>query len=306
MNLKPSNQLNLYGLDSFFQEFIELYNKNKLPNKILLTGSKGVGKSTMSYHLINFVLSKNEDYPYDSTNHKINIENKSFKLIQNNTCPNFILIDVPFEKKKIDISQIRNMILNLNKSSFNSKPRFILIDNIEYLNLNSINALLKILEEPNLNTYFFLINNNKHILPTLKSRCLNFKINLSNKETIQIINMLINGNIYDHINENLINYYSTPGKIYNLIKFSKEINIDLTKLDLKNFLNLIINENYYKKETSLKYIVYDFIELFLSTRTDLINSEMSNKFLKRINDTKKFNLDEESLFIEFKSTILNV
>ena len=118
--------------------------------------------------------------------------------------------------------------------------------------------------------------------------------------------MLINGNIYDHINENLINYYSTPGKIYNLIKFSKEINIDLTKLDLKNFLNLIINENYYKKETSLKYIVYDFIELFLSTRTDLINSEMSNKFLKRINDTKKFNLDEESLFIEFKSTILNV
>ena len=120
------------------------------------------------------------------------------------------------------------------------------------------------------------------------------------------INMLINGNIYDHINENLINYYSTPGKIYNLIKFSKEINIDLTKLDLKNFLNLIINENYYKKETSLKYIVYDFIELFLSTRTDLINSEMSNKFLKRINDTKKFNLDEESLFIEFKSTILNV
>ncbi len=35
------------------------------------------------------------------------------------------------EKKNIDIAQIRNMITNLNKSSFNSKPRFILIDNIE-------------------------------------------------------------------------------------------------------------------------------------------------------------------------------
>jgi DNA polymerase-3 subunit delta' len=198
------------------------------------------------------------------------------------------------------------MILNLNKSSFNSKPRFILIDNVEYLNLNSINALLKILEEPNLNTYFFLINNNKNILPTLKSRCLNFKINLSNKETIQISNMLINSNIYEHINENLINYYSTPGKIYNLIKFSKENNIDLTKLNLKNFLNLIINENYYKKETSLKYIFYDFIELYLSTKTNLIGFEMTSKFLNRINNTKKFNLDEESLFIEFKSKILNV
>jgi DNA polymerase-3 subunit delta' len=306
MNLKPSNQLSLYGLDNFFREFIELYNKNKLPNKILLTGSKGIGKSTISYHIVNFVLSNNEDYSYDLINHKINDRNKSFKLIQNNTSPNFILIDVPLEKKMIDISQIRNMILNLNKSSFNSKPRFILIDNIEYLNLNSINALLKILEEPNDNTYFFLINNNKYILPTLKSRCLNFKISLSNEETIRISNKLINDNIYNHINENLIDYYSTPGQIYKLIKFSNENNIDLTKLDLKNFLNLIINENYYKKENPLKNIVYDLIELFLSTRTDLINSEISSNFLKRINDTKKFNLDEESLFIEFKSKILNV
>jgi DNA polymerase-3 subunit delta' len=99
MNLKPSNQLNLYGLDDYFQEFVELYNINKLPSKILLTGSKGIGKSTIAYHLINFVLSKNEDHPYDLTNYKINLENKSFKLLQNNTCPNFILIDVPFEKK---------------------------------------------------------------------------------------------------------------------------------------------------------------------------------------------------------------
>ena len=30
MNLKPSNQLNLYGLDDYFQEFVELYNINKM------------------------------------------------------------------------------------------------------------------------------------------------------------------------------------------------------------------------------------------------------------------------------------
>ena len=29
------------------------------------------------------------------------------------------------------------------------------------------------------------------------------------------------------------------------------------------------------------------------------------EFLKRINDTKKFNLDEESLFMEFEYKILN-
>ena len=77
-------------------------------------------------------------------------------------------------KKNIDINQIRELIRSLNKSSFNEKPRFILIDNIELLNLNSINALLKTLEEPSHNIYFILINNNKKILSTLLSRCINF------------------------------------------------------------------------------------------------------------------------------------
>ena len=35
------------------------------------------------------------------------------------------------------------MITYTNKSSFNNMPRFILIDNIENLNKNSVNALLK-------------------------------------------------------------------------------------------------------------------------------------------------------------------
>ena len=51
------------------------------------------------------------------------------------------LIDVNLENKFIDINQIRNLISNLNKSSLNNKPRFILIDNIEFLNVSSINAL---------------------------------------------------------------------------------------------------------------------------------------------------------------------
>ena len=57
--------------------------------------------------------------------------------------PNFISIDINDDKKSIDINQIRNLILTLNKSSFNKKPRFVLIDNIELLNINSVNALLK-------------------------------------------------------------------------------------------------------------------------------------------------------------------
>ena len=84
------------------------------------------------------------------------------------------------------------MITYTNKSTFNNKARFILIDNIENLNKNSVNALLKIIEEPNENIFFILINNNeKNILPTLKSRCLTFKINFTFNESINISNQIL-------------------------------------------------------------------------------------------------------------------
>ena len=147
-NIQPNNQIKLYGLNKFINEFIQLVNLNNLPNKILLSGQKGLGKSTLAYHLINYVLSRGEKYPYDINKLEINPQNQSFRTILNRSNPNFFLIDISNEKKSIDINQVRNLINNLNKSSFNDKPRFVLIDNIEFLNINSINALLKILEEP--------------------------------------------------------------------------------------------------------------------------------------------------------------
>ena len=68
MNLKPSNQTKIYGLKNYLQDFIKLDNKKILPNKILLSGSKGIGKSTLAYHLINYSLSKNNDHSYDVKN----------------------------------------------------------------------------------------------------------------------------------------------------------------------------------------------------------------------------------------------
>ena len=60
MNLTPDNQTSLYGLEYELLELISLYKKNKLPNKILLSGQKGVGKCTLAYHLSNYIFSNNE------------------------------------------------------------------------------------------------------------------------------------------------------------------------------------------------------------------------------------------------------
>ena len=308
MNLNPTNQLSLYGHYLEFCNFINLYKNKKLPNKILLSGEKGIGKSTLAYHIINCILSFDEDHSYDEKNFRIDPENKSFKLILNKSNPNFISIDIEDDKKSIDINQIRNLILTLNKSSFNTKPRLVLIDNIELLNINSVNALLKIVEEPNNNIYFILINNNKKILPTLKSRCLNYNIHLTSKESVDISNKILGENFKDLIHEQMINNYSTPGSILNLLNFASTNDVNLTEMNLKDFIQKIIIEKKYKKDQFVKNLLYSLIELYFRQNVSSKNIQLlkiQNYFLNKINNTKIFNLDDETLLMEFDDRILN-
>jgi len=215
------------------------------------------------------------------------------------------------KKKNIDIAQVREMITYTNKSTFNNSARFILIDNIENLNKNSVNALLKIIEEPNENVFFILINNSeKYIIPTLKSRCLTFKINFTFNESMSISNQILGEDIFDLINHDLINYYNTPGEIINLISFSKDKDINLKNYTLIAILNLLIENGFYKKNKSVKNLLVNFIELFFLKKYRFNNTKSSllsfyYTFMNKINNTEKFNLDEESLFLEFKSKILN-
>ena len=157
-----------------------------------------------------------------------------------------------------------------------------MIDNIEYLNINSINALLKSLEEPPKNTFFILIHSGKKILATLKSRCLNFRIFLSNKESNEIIRKMLDLDINNFINRDLLNYYSTPGKILNLIKFAQDNKIDIIDISLKKFLILLINDPNYKNIKSIKLLIYEFIEIYLINRINPKNHDFVSNFLKKI------------------------
>ena len=77
-----------------------------------------------------------------------------------------------------------------------------------------------------------------------------------------------------------------------------------------NFLNLLINNGYYKKNKIVKNLLVNFIELFFLKEYKLSNTKKSlinfyHNFITKIDNTEKFNLDEESLFLEFKSKLLN-
>ena len=312
LDLKPNSQSKLYNYERYFLNFVSLYNKKKLPNKIIFSGKKGIGKSTFAYHLINYIFSLNDEkYQYDISNFEINNKNKSYKLILNNAHTNFHLIDLLDEKKEIEISQIRNMYNFANKSSFNNKEKIILIDNAEYLNVNSSNALLKIMEEPNKNVFFILIyDNSKKILETLKSRCLKFNFYLSFNESIDITNKIVGGNLYNIVSKKLINHYNSTGDLINYIKLSHLLQLDISEIDLKNLLINIIDKKYYKNNFYIKNQIYNYIDFYF---INLLNYTKAKKkiyifydyFIKKIYYLKKFNLDDESFFIELKTKILN-
>ena len=75
-----------------------------------------------------------------------------------------------------DVRKIINQSFLTN--SINNSKTFLVIKNLELLNINSKNALLKTIEEPPNNTILVLISHNLKLIPkTIKSRCTKIKFN---------------------------------------------------------------------------------------------------------------------------------
>ena len=311
MILTPSNQTQLIGHDDLLLTLKNLFDVNKLPNKILFSGQKGIGKCTLSYHLSNYILSKKEDFSYNLQKFEINNNSKSYKLVCNNSHPNFYLINLKKDKKNIEISQIRDMIDFTNKSSFDNEHKIIIIDNLEYLNSNSANALLKVIEEPNNKVLFFLIHDiQKKIFDTLKSRCIQFKVFLDKDSNHKILDSLIDNKFYNDLNKDFKHYYNTPGEYISLYNYITNHKINFKDIIIEEFIKKIINDDSFKKDNYINSNLIKFVELFFLKK---IKDQKSQKkfyslyshFINKINNVKKYNLDTESFLIEFSSKLIN-
>ena len=310
----PNKQKKIFLYEQYFKLFIKLYKNDLLPNKILLTGQSGLGKSTFAYHFINSILSDKEDYSYDFVNFTINPLNRSFRLINQQYHSNFYLIEIFIHKRTIDIKQVKNMISYLNKTSFQKKIKFILIDNAEYLNLHSVNALLKIIEEPPSNTFIIFIHNSSiKLIETLKSRCIEFKIFFSNQEKQKILdNLLIYYDLKIDLNflEKIKSFYDSPGTILNLIKLINEGVIDPNKADLINVISNLMEFNLKNKNNINLNLLQNIIELFFfkEIKKNINKNKISLNYsnvLKRLNFFRTYNLDMNNTFYEIKENIVH-
>lgn len=72
----------------------------------------------------------------------------------------------------ITIAQVRSITDWVSRSAIGSERRFIIIEAMEETNLSARNALLKLLEEPPADVYFFLLSEHPNrIMQTILSRC---------------------------------------------------------------------------------------------------------------------------------------
>ena len=281
----------LIGHKKTFEEFIILYENNNLPNKILLNGKKGIGKSLFVNEFLKRIYN----------------EKNSTNLILSNSHPNIFRVKKNSDKKNIEISQVRELIKFQNGTSFNNKTKIIIIDDLEFLNISTANALLKSLEEPNGNVIFFLINNNDFkILETIKSRCIEYKLNLSQKEIITILNDYFNEDIFDQLSHDFHNHYNTPAYLIKLIEYLNENNININNISIEQFLLHIIESKNFKSNTFISENVNYFIELFFYKNIKLknISNKLKDYFYYKFSDFKRYNLDMETYFLEFKEKLL--
>ena len=307
--MTPVQQTNLYSYKDQFNFLVNLYKKKKLPNKILFSGKKGIGKSTFAFHLINFFFSENEQYAYSLDENKINDNNRSYKLINSNSHPNFFLINVKETKKDIDVTQIRKMIDYENKSSFNDMERFVIIDNVEDLNNHAANSLLKILEEPTTNLNFILIfDSQKKILSTISSRCVKFDFSLDQKERVKLISLITEDNFYEKLSNDFKNTYLSPKFYFDLYNFLNQNNFDKYNLDIEDVLLFVFENKLFRKNTFFFDHINHFVELYfykvISKKKKIEkNFNSFNNLLIDLNNTAKYNLDFEPFFLKFMKII---
>ncbi len=299
----------LFGHKTLFSNLIYLDQIEKFPNKILLNGPKGIGKKLLVNHLLNYLYSKNNEQFYDLKNNEYKINDSLSLLISNNSHPNIFKIQKKKDKKIIDIDQIREMIQFTNQTSFNNEKKFIIIEDINLLGINSANALLKSIEEPNNKTHYILINNSEFkILETIKSRCLEFKLSLKNSEVIEIVNYNFNNNKYNDINLDFVNNYNSPSFLILLVNFLETNELSIKDCNIENLLAYIIKNKLYISDEFIKEYMNLFIELFFYkniNNSKNISFKIKKYFYLKLSFVKKYNLDFESFFLEFNDKLLS-
>ena len=212
----PRENPTLFGHEAAEARFLHEFERGLIHHAYLMTGHKGIGKATLAYRFARFLLNKDalkaEEAPSMSLfgdmpetkpvasggSLELSPEDPLFRRIAAGSHTDLLTIAPAYDAKKhvekssITVDEARKVPEFLSLTPAEGAWRAVVVPEAERLNVQSSNALLKILEEPPERAILLLICHSAGgILPTIKSRCRTFKLNAPDRMAF--------GNILNHI-----------------------------------------------------------------------------------------------------------
>lgn len=169
---RPKAFANLMGQDVLARTLSSAIINERIASAYLLTGIRGVGKTTSARIVANAINCENP---------KINGkeveacgECANCKAVKAGNHPDIIEIDAA---SRTSVDDVRQIIESSEYKSFLGKYKIFIIDEVHMISKNAFNALLKTLEEPPKNVLFIFATTEVNKIPiTILSRCQRFDL----------------------------------------------------------------------------------------------------------------------------------
>lgn len=188
---EPRQMLDCLGHQAVEEKLISMAESGRLPHAMIFSGIKGIGKATMAYRFIRYLMAEGESKDTDtaglfgdelpaekSCSLGISSEHPVYAKIAAGAHPDLYIVERPYDEKKdrkrdiIDVDTVRKVEPFMRMTASQGGWRIVLVDDADSMNRNAQNALLKILEEPPARALLILVTHRPGaIIPTIRSRC---------------------------------------------------------------------------------------------------------------------------------------
>ncbi|MFP3028951.1 MAG: DNA polymerase III subunit delta' C-terminal domain-containing protein [Arsenophonus sp.] len=165
-------------LNHAYRQIITLHQKKQGHHALLLHANIGMGSNSLIYAISRWLMCQ------QPVGMKSCLDCHSCQLMLAGTHPDWHIITAEKDKNTIGIESIRYLTDVLGTHAQQAWPKIIWFPEVEALTEAASNALLKTLEEPTNNTYFFLeCRNTSVLLATLHSRCFYYYLSVPEQKT---------------------------------------------------------------------------------------------------------------------------
>ena len=181
---RPNDFSEVVGQEHVVQALCNSLDQNKIHQAFVLSGTRGVGKTTIARILAK---SLNCEKGLDSEPCH---ECSTCKSVSEGSFMDFQEIDAASSRGVDDTKQLLETVMHMPSSS---RYKVYLLDEVHMLSTQSFNMLLKTLEEPPEHVIFILATTLPEKIPaTVLSRCLQFNLkNLTNRQLIERLSFIL-------------------------------------------------------------------------------------------------------------------